>query len=187
MTPEIEQYITERVDDQFLYFDSKAIVNQRRYKFLKTTMIVCNVLTTITIVLAFVVLRDYETTEKTLGILALILSIIVLATYQIEEVHHFGAKWERFRLVAEQLKSEKLMYLNGGGVYAGDHSEEDRRHFIETVEGFIRQTDIVYYSLMDEPGKRIEKGLQLSRQQKLTQGEYLHESAADDQDSPPLY
>jgi len=95
-----------------------------------------------------------------MGILALILSTIVLATYQIEEFQSYGAKWEKFRLVAEQIKSEKYMFLNGAGRYLTVNSDESKRLFIETIEGIIRGTDISYFSLMVEPGKRIEKRLQ---------------------------
>jgi hypothetical protein len=157
MDAEIEKYVTERVDDQLNYFDLSAIRYQRAYKRLKGVAIACNVLTTMTIALAFTVPQDYKVP---MGILALILSTIVLATYQVEEFQSYGAKWEKFRLVAEQLKSEKLMFVNGVGAYATIEPQEAKRLFIETVEGVIRGTDISYFSLMVEPGKRIEKRLQ---------------------------
>jgi CTP synthase (UTP-ammonia lyase) len=157
MEANIEQYITERVDDQFAYFDSSAMRNQRSYKRFKSIAITCNVLTTMTIAVAFTVPQIYKVP---MGILALILSTIVLATYQIEEFQSYGAKWEKFRLVAEQLKSEKLMFVNRVGPYATVDPEDAKRLFIETVEGVIRGTDISYFSLMVEPGKRIEKRLQ---------------------------
>lgn len=153
---ELARYITERVDDQLAYFDSSALRNQRAYRRLKMTAISCNVLTTMTIALAFTVPEAYK---LSMGILALVLSTIVLATYQLEEFQSYGAKWEKFRLVAEQLKSEKYMFLNGSGNYAGNDEAQSRRHFIETIEATIRGTDIAYFSLMVEPGKRIEKRL----------------------------
>ena len=153
----ISEYIAKRVDDQLAYFDGSAIKNQRAYKKLKSTSIVCNVLTTMTIALAFTVHENYKVL---MGILALVLSTIVLATYQWEEFQNYGAKWEKFRLVAEQLKSEKFMFLNRAGHYSqGDESAASSR-FVETIETIIRGTDLSYFSLMVEPGKRIEKRLQ---------------------------
>lgn len=157
MDEELKNYLSDRLDDQLTYFDTNAIRNQKSYRRLKGTAIACNVLTTMTIALAFTVPQEYKVA---MGILALILSTIVLATYQIEEFQSYGAKWEKFRLVAEQLKSEKYMFLNKSGVYATNDEKVAKRHLIETIEAIIRGTDISYFSLMVEPGKRIEKRLQ---------------------------
>ncbi len=157
MDKELESYIADRVDDQLDYFDSSALRNQKAYRRLKGISIACNVLTTMTIALAFTVPQEYKIA---MGILALILSTIVLATYQIEEFQSYGAKWEKFRLVAEQIKSEKYMFLNRVGTYAIEDDKIAKCQFIETIEGIIRGTDISYFSLMVEPGKRIEKRLQ---------------------------
>ena len=154
---EFGEYITQRVNDQIAYFDSSAIKNQKAYKRLKSTAIACNILTTMTIALAFTVPESYKVG---MGILALVLSTIVLATYQWEEFQNYGAKWEKFRLVAEQLKSEKFMSLNRAGRYASQEDSTNQVLFVETIEGIIRGTDLSYFSLMVEPGKRIEKRLQ---------------------------
>ena len=152
---DIEAYLTERVEDQIEYFDSNALRNQKKYKFFKVAAITCNVLTTLTIALAL----TFMTYLKVLGITALILSTIVLATYQIEEFCSFGSKWEKFRLVAERMKSEKYLFLNSVGMYSSIDTDEKERLFIKTIESIIQGTDMSYFSLMIEPGKRIEKRL----------------------------
>jgi hypothetical protein len=160
---EFTRYMNDRVDDQLNYFDSSATKNQCAYRRLKLTAISCNVLTTMTIALAFTVPEQYKVY---MGILALVLSGVVLATYQFEEFQNYGAKWEKFRLVTEQLKSEKFMFLNQVGHYADPDERKNQKHFVETVESIIRGTDIAYFSLMVEPGKRIEKRLQQSQEAK---------------------
>ena len=157
MPEEKDRYILERVDTQFSYFDSSAIMNQGRYRALKRTSIVCNILTTLTIALAFTVPDAYRTW---MGIVALLLSTVVLATYQWEEFESYGAKWEKFRLVAEQLKSEKELYLERAGAYDAGDDDERRKLFVQTVESIIRGTDMSYFTLMVEPGRRIEKRLE---------------------------
>ena len=152
---DIETYLTERVDDQIEYFDSNAIRNQKAYKILKGTAIVCNVLTTLTIALALTFIPRL----KLMGIAALIFSTIVLATYQIEEFYNFGAKWEKFRLVAERMKSEKCLFLNNAGMYSSGDEDQKKCAFVEKIEGIIQGTDMSYFSLMIEPGKGIEKHL----------------------------
>ena len=154
-------YMTKRVDDQLEYFDSNAIKNQTAYKRLKYLAITCNVLTTMTIALAFTVPERWKVY---MGILALILSTVVLATYQLEEFANYGAKWEKFRLVAEQLKSEKFMFLNRAGKYSAQDDSAVQSIFVETIEGIMRGTDLSYFSLMVEPGKRIGKRLQHPKQ-----------------------
>jgi hypothetical protein len=150
-------YLEQRVDDQLRYFDAAAMRSQKAYRRLKLVAITCNVLTTMTIALAFTVPEGWKIA---MGIIALVLSTVVLGTYQVEEFQNYGAKWEKFRLVAEQLKSEKYMFLNEAGIYAGDDGVAKRREFVERIEGTIRGTDIAYFSLMVEPGRRIEKRLQ---------------------------
>ena len=156
--PEVSDYFKNRVDDQITYFDTNAIKNQKKYRFLKSTAVVCNVLTTLTIALAFAV-PDYL--RMTLSITALVLSTIVLATYQWEEFQNYGAKWEKFRLVAEQLKSEKSLFQTMSGKYSKP-LEQNGKEFVQTVEGIIRGTDVSYFSLLVDPGKRIEKRLSSS-------------------------
>ncbi|HTS17217.1 MAG TPA: DUF4231 domain-containing protein [Verrucomicrobiae bacterium] len=154
---DINDYIGKRLDDQLAYFDSNAVKNQRRYKTIKSVAIACNVLTTMTIALAFTVPEQFKVA---MGILSLVLSTIVLATYQWEEFQNYGAKWEKFRLVAEQLKSEKYLFLNHAGRYTSKDETENQQQFIETVEGILKGTDLSYFTLMVEPGKRIEKRLE---------------------------
>ena len=153
---QIIEYMKNRVDDQFKYFDNNAIKNQKTYKRLKRIAISCNVLTTMTIALAFTV---PENIKILMGILALVLSTIVLATYQWEEFENYGAKWEKFRLVAEQIKSEKYIFENKAGRYFESTTDEINKKFVDTIEGIIRGTDLSYFSLMVEPGKRLEKRL----------------------------
>ncbi len=162
--PENMDYIKTRLDDQLSYFDSSAIRNQKSYKTLKRVQIVCNILTTMTIALAFAVPADYKIA---MGILALVLSTVVLATYQWEEFESYGAKWEKFRLVAERLKSEKHMFLNGVGLYSAGDDDRKKSQLIETGERIIQGTDLSYFTLIVEPGKRIEKRLE---QQQATDG-----------------
>jgi hypothetical protein len=152
-----DRYLIERVDNQFSYFDSRAMRNQKLYRALKRTAIVCNILTTLTIALAFTVPDQWRTA---MGITALVLSTVVLATYQWEEFENYGAKWEKFRLVAEQLKSERELYLEKAGSYSVQDDSERRKALVGKVETIIRGTDVSYFTLMVEPGRRIEKRLE---------------------------
>lgn len=156
---ETDKYIADRIDNQISYFDTNAIKNQKIYRRFKSSAIWSNVLTTLAIAIVLNI-PDSWTLAWTLS--TLVLSTWVLFTYQWEEFHNHGAKWEKFRLVAEQLKSEKFLYINGAGRYKGMSDSEAHERLVETVENIIKGTDISYFSLMVDPGRRIEKRLEHS-------------------------
>ena len=81
---DIETYLTERVNNQIEYFDSNAIKNQRWYRRFKGAAIFCNISTTLTIALTLI-----PDLKVPMSIVALVLSMIVLATYQIEDFLQF--------------------------------------------------------------------------------------------------
>lgn len=150
----VESYINDRVDDQINYFDRSAVKNQRIYRLLRIVAISCNVLTALAIALTFAVPAVYK---AKVGVAALVLTMIVLLTYQIEEFFNFGAKWQKFRIVSELIKSEKYLYLNGAGVYTSADMEQRKRIFVKRVEDIFRSTDMSYFSLTVEPSKGLER------------------------------
>jgi hypothetical protein len=150
-------YMNTRLEDQIRYFDNNAMRNQKAYRRLKSGAIACSVLTTLAIALSFTVPEPYK---MYLGILALVSSALVLGTHQWEEFQNYGAKWEKFRLVAEQLKAEKFLFKTSAGAYSSPDEAANLREFVETVESIIKGTDISYFALLVEPGKRIEKRLE---------------------------
>ncbi len=164
---EERDYITGRLDDQLSFFDKNAIKNQKYYKRLKRIGIFANLITTILIALAFTVPEYFKVY---MGIIALFSSTLVLGTYQLEELENFGAKWEKYRLVAEQLKSEKHLFLNGCANYDIDNMETRLKLLVDTVEHIIRGTDLSYFSLIVEPGKRLEKRLEQLSHDKSNKG-----------------
>lgn len=153
----LESYMTERVDCQVEEFDHQARRNQRIYGFLRMATITCNVLTTLAIALTLAAPARFK---LFVGLGALVLSMIVIATHQIQEFYKFGAKWEKFRTVAEQIKSEKYLFLNHAGTYRAGETDSKKRAFIESVEGIIQGTDKSYFALMIEPNKEHETQLQ---------------------------
>ena len=153
----LESYMTERVDSQVEQFDQHARRNQRIFSFLRMTTITCNVLTALAVSLTLAAPARYKIY---MGLGALVLSMIVLATHQIQEFYKFGAKWEKFRTVAEQIKSEKFLFLNDAGAYRAGDADSKKRAFIESVEGIIQGTDKSYFALMIEPDEENETQLQ---------------------------
>jgi len=159
---DINIYISDRVDNQISYFDASAIRYQKYFRRLKLTGIICNIATTL-IIGAIFAFPEMPTVKLILSVVAFVSSTIVLGTYQLEEFQNNGAKWEKFRLVAEQMKAEKYLYLTCSGrygIYALESNDiEKNQMFVDTIEKIIKATDISYFSLMVDPGRRIEKRL----------------------------
>ncbi|MCX6156254.1 MAG: DUF4231 domain-containing protein [Candidatus Kapabacteria bacterium] len=155
----IEDYLIDRVEDQFSYFDRNAMKFKFYFTLSKKISIICNVLTTLSIGVTFTVSESYKVC---FGIISLILSTIVLATYQWEEFHNYGAKWEKYRLVAEQIKCEKNLFLARTGDYLLLLNDMAEKEFVRKFEKLIKGTDLSYFTLMVDPGKRIEKRLENS-------------------------
>lgn len=153
----LESYMSDRVDSQVENFEQHARRNQKIYGILRMTTITCNVLTALAIALTLAAPARYRIY---VGLAALVLSMIVLATHQIQEFYKFGAKWEKFRTVAEQIKSEKFLFLNDAGTYRAGDADSKKRAFIESVEGIIQGTDKSYFALMIEPGEENETQMQ---------------------------
>ena len=153
----LESYMSDRVDSQVENLEQHARRNQRIYGILRMTTIICNVLTALAIALTLAAPARYRIY---VGLGALVFSMIVLATHQIQEFYKFGAKWEKFRTVAEQIKSEKFLFLNDAGTYRAGDTDSKKRAFIESVEGIIQRTDKSYFALMIEPDEESETHLQ---------------------------
>lgn len=153
---EFETYLTDRVENQIKYFDTRAVENQRRYKLLKHAGILSNLGTTILIALALALTGDFL---RPFAISALILSAIVLGTYQWEEFAAYGMKWERFRLVAEQLKSHRQLFMQACGIYSTSDLQERQKILVDYVEKLLTATDVSYFVTAVEPGRHIDKQL----------------------------
>jgi Protein of unknown function (DUF4231) len=77
-----------------------------------------------------------------------------VGTYQWEEVHNYGARWAKFRLVAERLKNHKELFLQRASVYDGLTDDQARKRFVEYCEGLLEGTDVNYFVLMIDPLRR---------------------------------
>ena len=137
----IDNYL-EQLDRDINWFDDSSINNKKNYELLKNVTIICNVLTTVTIALVFIVPQIFQ---FYVVIIALILSSIVLATYQWEETHNYGPQWASYRNTTEELKRERDLYLNQAGSYNSGNLKENFSFFVEKITYIKEQTDKSYF------------------------------------------
>lgn len=109
MTP--NKYIETRLDEQQKWFSKKSSRYQNFYKWLKRielTLIACIPLVT---VIPFSDIIYNQIITITISVVATILKLYnTIGTY-------FDL-WIKYRNISEQLKSEKMFYITGTGVYA---------------------------------------------------------------------
>lgn len=153
----LRDYIENRWRDQFDYFDTNAQKNKALYLTLKRVGLICGALTPICI---FALLLIPDAYRNVASVVPMFLSSLVLGFYQWEEVHSYAAKWEKFRLVAERLKGELHLCQTRSAQYSELDEHGRVQRFVETIEATIRGTDINFFTLMVEPGRRIEKRLE---------------------------
>ena len=75
-------------------------------------------------------------------------------SYQWEELYNYGAKWAKFRLVAERLKGHRELFLQRTGMYRDLDDAAAQKQFVEFCEGLIEGTDVNYFILMVDPRRR---------------------------------
>ena len=140
--------MTERFEDQLRYFESKSSFNQRKYLLMRKLMLIASWLTPLAIFTQFIIPlkdRDYW------AFIPIILSTVAVGTYQWEEVHNYGSQWSKFRLVAENLKHQRVYFESQSGPFRELTADEAKKTFVEIVEKIVEGTDINYFTLMIDP------------------------------------
>jgi|HubBroStandDraft_6_1064221.scaffolds.fasta_scaffold320047_2 hypothetical protein len=149
--PSIETYLKERWADQQAYFERKATANQTLYMRTRVVTLVAIWLTPISIAGAIL----YPPLQSALyDFIPLVLSSAGLGSYQWEELYNYGAKWAKFRLVAERLKGHRELFLQRTGMYRDLDDAAAQKQFVEFCEGLIEGTDVNYFILMVDPRRR---------------------------------
>jgi hypothetical protein len=151
LPPSIETYLKERWADQQAYFERKATANQTLYMRTRVVTLVAIWLTPISIAGAIL----YPPLQSALyDFIPLVLSSAGLGSYQWEELYNYGAKWAKFRLVAERLKGHRELFLQRTGMYRDLDDAAAQKQFVEFCEGLIEGTDVNYFILMVDPRRR---------------------------------
>ena len=103
-------YLTTRVDNQINWYNKRSTTNQNRYKLLKAIIIIVSV--------SIPVLAGMITGEDDwLKILVGVFGVIIAGIEGILSLFKFQDLWLQYRLVAEMLEREKVIFLTQSGPY----------------------------------------------------------------------
>ena len=107
----IDEYLTERVEDQIKWLSRESSKNQRWYKKLRTMEIVMGC------AIAYLVSHAELVPVQ---FLAGAMGVAVAAIGGLLSLYQYQEKWVEYRVTTESLKREKYFFLTGTAPYDGD-------------------------------------------------------------------
>lgn len=121
---ELDQYFSERLDDQIKWYDNKSKINQRWYKTLKVMQIILSF--SLPVVIGFGSDTSlWKVIDSGIGVLVAIIT-------GISEIVGYHENWLNYRSTAEALKHEKYLFLTGCDPY---NSEGSYQKNVSKAEG----------------------------------------------------
>ena len=103
------QYLSERLEQQIKWFSDKSKASQFRYKFIRIAEI---------IIAAFIpLLTTYIEVGWYIKVLLNISGILLAILGGVLTINNYQEKWINYRIIAENLKREKYLFLAKSGVY----------------------------------------------------------------------
>jgi len=140
MADEIENYLTERFEPQYEFYDKKA--RESRQRFLSFQIIIIVVSAFIPIVNVPGIGNDPQiriTSSILAGIVVILTSLI-----QLLKSHE---TWVIYRATANSLLGEKYIFKNNAGLYSNLTEDNRKTAFVERVENIIGQEGTKYFSI----------------------------------------
>jgi hypothetical protein len=125
-----------RLEAQISWYDTKSLLNQRRFKWLKAGQLIAAGAIPIVAVLG-----NPAAVVAGLGGL-----VVVLEGFQ--QLNQFQQNWINYRSTCEALKHEKFLYLAHAGPYGA--AVDARALLAERIEGLISQEHAKWISAREE-------------------------------------
>ncbi|MBN1558760.1 DUF4231 domain-containing protein [candidate division KSB1 bacterium] len=142
-----DDYIKQRLQDQIDWYDRKSMVNQKKFKGLRTMEIVCAAfIPFISGVSVSIPKMSWPATILTglLGIaITIIASILTLGKHQ--------ENWIEYRTTCESLKKEKFLFLMQVEPY---DKEDSFRFLVQRVETLISKENTNWAQFISKPEEK---------------------------------
>ncbi len=121
-------YLAERIDNQIDWYEKKSKSNQNKYKTLKTIVIITSVSIPF---LAGLIKTESDITKIAVGIGGVLIAAIegVLALNKYQDL------WLEYRLAAEMLKQEKIIFSTQSGPY--ENKKNTFKLFVTRAESIM--------------------------------------------------
>lgn len=123
----INDYISNRVDEQINWYDEKSMEAQKWYKRLQKTEI---------ILAASIPLLSGYASIKLIAFLIGVFGAIIAIIESISKLNKYHENWIQYRTTCEMLKYQKNLYLTGSAPY-NTKDETIENVFIRNIENII--------------------------------------------------
>ena len=133
-----QDYIAQRIDDQIKWYSGKSRFNQKRYKNIKTMIILISV--------SIPFLTGLITDETSwLKIAVGIGGVLIALGEGVLSLQKYQDNWMEYRLASEALKREKLLFLTQSGPY---REGATLQLLVERVESFTENENKSWINYM---------------------------------------
>ncbi len=129
----IEQYITDRVDHQYLYYSAAASKAKHRYYLIKAAEI------SLAATVPFLSALTTSSSLSYMKVLVGVIGVLVTAASGMLLLYKFHETWINFRSTAQALQSEKYLFLSRSGPYKRKAASAFFIERIETILGMENQ------------------------------------------------
>ncbi len=129
----IEKYISNRVDDQIKYYDSKSVEYKKKHENISLATIIISSL--IALVPAFIdILPNFK---EVISFISAFLAAVITVLQAIDKLKKYNDLFYQFRITCEKLKQEKELYLHQSGEYKRTDEMTNEQLFVERCESIM--------------------------------------------------
>lgn len=158
MTP--EQYITDRLEDQIKWYDTKSLHNQKRFKQLRMAEIIAASFIPFLTALSVNFSNSGLTVNSyNLGIIGtVIVGILGIAITIIASILNLGQhqkNWIEYRTTCENLKKEKYLFITNSEPYDNDDAFTI---LVQRVEALVSKENTNWAQFMMKPQQEKKDG-----------------------------
>ncbi len=146
-----EKYITERVIDQYNWYDSKSTFNKKRFYFFRTLVVASGALIPLLVGYA-----DEQT--PFFNHIAGALGVVVVIAEGMLSLRKYQENWSIYRMTAERLKREKLLFENGVGADYAAADVAAFRTFVVKAEQIMASENEEWNALIESLKKQDPNG-----------------------------
>jgi hypothetical protein len=141
-----QDYLSQRLDEQYNWLEKKAAWNQSRYKHLRMVEIAAAALIPALVALGL--------TGRAGEVASALLGIVIALSAGAMSLFKFHEKWVQYRSTAEQLKHERFLYDTQTGPYAGP---ERYAALVERVESILMKENAAWAKTFAPKSAKEEK------------------------------
>lgn len=126
----IDQYLTERVEDQYQYYSNAAARAKRKFRVIRLSEII--LAACIPFLSALIDVHTVHDMRLVVGLIGLLVTILSgsLMLFKYQDL------WVTYRATAEAIKAEQYLFLTRSGHYGGRNSQQ---LFVERIESLLSE------------------------------------------------